>query len=113
MWRGWRRRRSRGSSSLWRGFLVDDLPDMIKLPSHFGFCPLETGLAQIDGIRQQGTAGMNAARVLTFFQFNAFPFQELAQVLVKFIFSYRFHSMPHLAALVRFPEGCMGHNYTG
>lgn len=70
---------------------MDHLPNLIKPFLQFIFGSFESGLAQVDCIRQHRTTGMNALGIAPFRQLDAFGFEKLAKIFVKLVFSNGFH----------------------
>ena len=78
---------------------MNDLANLVQLfleavlgllQPHLG--PLQAVLAHIDGVSEQRTTCMDALGVTTFFQFDAFAFEELTDVFVKLVFLYWIHN---------------------
>ena len=71
---------------------MNRLSDLVEFFVQPGLRPFNASLAKVDGIGQQRTGGVNAFTVTALCQLNAFAFEKLADMLVKFIFINRFHS---------------------
>ncbi len=85
---------------------MNHLPHVVDLFPDFVSRAFDPGLAQIDRICQERTAGMNAFGIAAFSQFDALSLKELAQILVKLMFFDRFHIRGLTVA-----DGAAGGNY--
>ena len=70
---------------------MNDLPHPVHFAFDLGPGPFQSCLAQVDGVRQHRTAGMDSLGIGPFRELNSLAFQELGQIFVKFVFLYVFH----------------------
>jgi len=69
------------------------LSDLFEALVNPGFGALDARLAEVDSVGQERATGMDALGIAAFFQFDAFGFEKLAEIFVKFVFFDRFHNV--------------------
>src|SRR5262245_13535549 len=70
---------------------MDHVPDLFKPLVNSSLGPLDARLAEVDGVGQERASGMDSLGITAFLQLNAFAFEKLTEVFVKFVFLNRFH----------------------
>ncbi len=90
---------------------MDDLSDPVHLEFDLALSARQTGLTEIDRIRKHRTPGVNPLRIGSFLEFNAFAFQELVEIFVKFVFLYSFHKLLRFAVRPTFANSKPPGNY--
>jgi len=70
---------------------VDELPHLLEFRVNFNFRFFHRLLREIDRLGQERAAASNSLRVGALLEKDAFAFEELAQMLVKFVLLDRAH----------------------